>query len=137
MAATATEEGSPTEVLETEEARNLIEAAQAAGRISVEEIALALDELELEPAQLEDVYRALEELQVEIVDAGAEAKEEEARKRQPLLFSARERLIPGRVVVELVGEVAQLDFLQRVRDRFGFGAQLHAALLDARRRRRR
>ena len=79
MAATATEEGSPTEVLETEEARNLIEAAQAAGRISAEEIALALDELELEAAQLDDVYRALEELQIEIVDAGAEAKEEEAR----------------------------------------------------------
>jgi len=79
MAATATEERSPTEVLETEEARNLIEAAQAAGRISAEEIALALDELDLEAAQLEDVYRALEELQVEIVDAGAEAKEEEAR----------------------------------------------------------
>src|SRR5437868_15158168 len=79
MAATATEEGSSVEVLETEEARNLIEAAQAAGRISAEEIALALDELELEAAQLEDVYRALEELQIEIVDAGAEAKEEEAR----------------------------------------------------------
>ena len=71
MAATATEAESPTDVLETEEARNLIEAAQAAGRISAEEIALALDELELEPAQIEDVYRALEELQVEIVDAAA------------------------------------------------------------------
>jgi RNA polymerase primary sigma factor len=79
MAATATEDGSSVEVLETEEARNLIEAAQAAGRISAEEIALALDELDLEAAQIEDVYRALEELQVEIVDAGAEAKEEEAR----------------------------------------------------------
>src|SRR6266700_1691409 len=77
--ATATVEGSSSvEVLETEEARNLLEAAQAAGRVSAEEIALALDELELEPAQLEDVYRALEELHVEIVDAGAtEAKEEE------------------------------------------------------------
>jgi RNA polymerase primary sigma factor len=80
MAATATEAESPTDVLETEEARNLIETAQAAGRISAEEIALALDELELEPAQIEDVYRALEELQVEIVDAAAaEAKEEEER----------------------------------------------------------
>src|SRR5438067_98364 len=80
MAATATVEGSPTDVFETEEARNLIEAAQAAGHISAEEIALALDELELEPAQLEDVYRALEELQVEIVDAGATADaKEEAR----------------------------------------------------------
>src|ERR1043166_3988682 len=80
MAATATTEGtSPTDVLETDEARTLLEAAQAAGRVSAEEITLALDELELEPAQVEDVYRALEELQVEIVDAGAEAKEEEAR----------------------------------------------------------
>jgi RNA polymerase primary sigma factor len=72
MAATATatgEEASVVEVLETEEARNLLEAAQAAGRVSAEEIALALDELDLEPAQVEDVYRALEEQQVEIVDA--------------------------------------------------------------------
>jgi RNA polymerase primary sigma factor len=78
MAATATEEAAPTEVLETEEARNLIEAAQAAGRISAEEIALALDELDLEAAQLEDVFRALEELQVEIVDAAAKEEEEPA-----------------------------------------------------------
>jgi RNA polymerase primary sigma factor len=81
MAASATEEGSPTDVLETEEARNLIEAAQAAGRVTAEEIALGLDELELEQAQIEDVYRALEELQVEIVEAGsaAVAKEEDVR----------------------------------------------------------
>jgi len=79
MAATATEEGSSVEVLETEEARNLIEAAQAAGRVSAEEIALALDELDLEPSQVEDVYRALEELHIEIVDAAAETKAEEAR----------------------------------------------------------
>src|SRR6478672_3916292 len=78
MTATAavTGEEASVQVLETEEARNLLEAAQAAGRISAEEIALALDELELEAAQLEDVYRALEELQVEIVDAGAEPEEE-------------------------------------------------------------
>src|SRR6059058_2415320 len=81
MAATVTEEGPSVGVLETEEARNLLEAAQAAGRVSVEEIALALDELELEPAQLEDVYRALDELQVEIVDAKAAQADpkEEAR----------------------------------------------------------
>src|SRR5881394_2529420 len=81
MAATATEIGPSVDVLETEEARNLLEAAQAAGRVSAEEIALALDELELEPAQIEDVYRALDELQVEIVDAKAAQTDpkEEAR----------------------------------------------------------
>jgi RNA polymerase primary sigma factor len=82
MAATAMVEGSSVEVLETEEARNLIEAAQAAGRVTTEEIALALDELDLEPAQVEDVYRALEELHVEIADVGApeDAKNEEAQR---------------------------------------------------------
>src|SRR6476660_3537486 len=69
MAETATEGASIIDVLELEEARSLLEAAQAAGRVSAEEIALSLDELELEPTQIEDVYRALEELQVEIVDA--------------------------------------------------------------------
>jgi RNA polymerase primary sigma factor len=88
MAATATEEGSSVEALETEEARNLLEAAQAAGRVSAEEIALALDELELEPAQLEDVYRALEELQVEIVDA--QAPEAETKVAVRLDQSVRE-----------------------------------------------
>jgi RNA polymerase primary sigma factor len=79
MAATATEEAPSSDVLETEEARNLLEAAQAAGRVSAEEIALALDELDLEPAQIEDVYRALEEQQVEIVEAaGATEPKEEA-----------------------------------------------------------
>jgi RNA polymerase primary sigma factor len=71
MAETATVGASTNDVLETDEARSLLEAAQAAGRVSAEEIALSLDELELEPAQIEDVYRALEELQVEIVEAHA------------------------------------------------------------------
>ena len=44
-------EGHRDDVLETDEARNLLDAAQAAGRVSTEEIALALDELELEPAR--------------------------------------------------------------------------------------
>jgi RNA polymerase primary sigma factor len=78
--ATVTGEEASVEVLETEEARNLLEAAQAAGRISAEEIALALDELDLEPAQVEDVYRALEELQIEIVDAAEPVEPKEAAR---------------------------------------------------------
>src|SRR6266516_6724105 len=88
MAATATEEGTSVGVLETEEARNLLEAAQAAGRVSAEEIALSLDELELESAQIEEVYRALEELQVEIVDT--QATQAEPKEEAKLDQSVRE-----------------------------------------------
>ena len=57
------------EVLETDEARGLIEAARELGSLSTEEIALALDELELDPAQLDDFYQALDELHIDVVDA--------------------------------------------------------------------
>src|SRR4051794_27761727 len=59
------------EALESEEARNLLEAAQASGSVSQEEIALALDELDLDAGQVDDFYRQLEELQVEVVPAEA------------------------------------------------------------------
>ena len=64
------------DVLETVEARTLIEAAQAAGSISTDDVALALDELDLEADQIDDVFRALEELQVEVVGLAVEEKEE-------------------------------------------------------------
>src|SRR3954468_10029317 len=64
------------EALESEEARNLLEAAQASGSVSQEEIALALDELDLDVGQIDDFYKQLEELQVEVVVA--EAVEPEA-----------------------------------------------------------
>jgi RNA polymerase primary sigma factor len=63
------------DVLETEEARGLLEAAQQAGSVNAEEIALALDELELEAGQIDEFYHALEELQIEIVTAGQSAEE--------------------------------------------------------------
>jgi RNA polymerase primary sigma factor len=72
------------EVLETDEARHLLEAAQAAGgSLSTEEIALALDELDLDAGQLDDFYHALEELQIDVVNAAeAEAPEDEVVKAE-------------------------------------------------------
>jgi RNA polymerase primary sigma factor len=56
------------EILDTEEARHLIDTAQAAGgSLSTDEIALGLDELDLDAGQIDDFYRALEEMQIEVV----------------------------------------------------------------------
>ena len=63
------------DVLETEEARGLLEAAQQAGTVNADEIALALDELELEAGQIDDFYHALDELQIEVVSAEPSADE--------------------------------------------------------------
>ncbi len=64
-------------VLETEEAKGLLEIGQEAGTLTAEEIALALDELELDAGQIEDFYHALDELQIEVLPAG-EAVEDTA-----------------------------------------------------------
>ena len=63
------------DVLETEEARGLLEAAHHAGSVNADEIALALDELELDAGQIDDFYHALDELQIEVVSAEPSADE--------------------------------------------------------------
>ncbi len=60
------------DILETDEARVLLAAAQENGSLSSEDIALAFDELEVDAAQLDEFYVALEELHIEIVSGEAE-----------------------------------------------------------------
>jgi RNA polymerase primary sigma factor len=100
------------EVLEIDEARTLIEAAQAAGSVSADEIALALDELDLDAGQIDDVYRALEELQVEVVAADVPADEKEERR---LDEEAREvSTDPLQLFLKDIGRVDLLTAAQEV-----------------------
>jgi RNA polymerase primary sigma factor len=57
------------DVLATDEAKGLLEAGREAGSLTADAIALALRELDLEPAALDSFYDALEELDIAIVDA--------------------------------------------------------------------
>jgi RNA polymerase primary sigma factor len=70
-----------SDILETDEARHLLETAQAAGgSLNTDEIALALDELDLDAAQIDDFYHALEEMQIDVVAPPAnDAEEVEAK----------------------------------------------------------
>jgi RNA polymerase primary sigma factor len=72
-----------TGVLDTDEAKSLIASAQEAGSIRADEVALALGELELDAAQLDEVFGALEEANVDIVSGDdAEEVDESARPTQ-------------------------------------------------------
>jgi RNA polymerase primary sigma factor len=64
------------DVLATDEAQRLLESGLQAGRLEADEIALALDELGLEPAQLDEFYAALDEAQIEVVPADEDAPPE-------------------------------------------------------------
>ncbi|MDQ2984885.1 MAG: sigma-70 family RNA polymerase sigma factor [Actinomycetota bacterium] len=63
------------DVLETDEAKGLLETGRQQGSLSSEEITSALDDLDLEPGQIDDFYHALEELHIEVVAAAAEVEE--------------------------------------------------------------
>jgi RNA polymerase primary sigma factor len=56
-------------VLETEEARTLLEAGREAGSLTADEITLVLDDLDLDAGQIDDFYQALDDLQIEVVAA--------------------------------------------------------------------
>src|SRR3954470_10449128 len=72
-----------TDVFETEDAKALLDAGRQAGHLNADEIAVALDELDLEPAQIDDFYHALEELHIEVVTGEEEAEEEEKARDEP------------------------------------------------------
>jgi RNA polymerase primary sigma factor len=55
------------DLLETDEARLLLETGRAAGKLRAEDIATALDELDLDTAQLDEFFVTLEEQQIEVV----------------------------------------------------------------------
>ncbi|HEU0335848.1 MAG TPA: sigma-70 family RNA polymerase sigma factor, partial [Gaiellaceae bacterium] len=69
------------DVLDTDEARALLESGRAAGRLDAEEIALALDDLGLDAAQMDEFYSALDEAQIEVVEEAAE--EPDAPEAEP------------------------------------------------------
>jgi RNA polymerase primary sigma factor len=75
---TRTEGGEVPDILESEEAKGLLESAQARGSLRPEEIALALDHLELEAEQIDDFYSALAELEIEVAGDGVVEEEPEA-----------------------------------------------------------
>src|SRR5690349_14309863 len=76
---TAVEPKAPaSSVLDTEEARNLLEAGREAGSLTADEITLALDDLDLDAGQIDDFYQALDEMQIEVV--GAEEEEDDVQE---------------------------------------------------------
>jgi RNA polymerase primary sigma factor len=68
------------DLMETDDAKALLDLGRENGHLTADEITVALDELDLEPAQIDDFYHALEELHIEVVVAEEEEHVEEPRE---------------------------------------------------------
>jgi RNA polymerase primary sigma factor len=113
VVAVAQEDAPVAAVLENEEVRNLLDAAQAAGTIGADELALALDELELEPAQVEDFHRALDELHVEVVVAG-KAELELDDEAKEISTDALQLFLKDIGKVELLTAAQEVEIAKRI-----------------------
>jgi RNA polymerase primary sigma factor len=70
-----------SDLLETEEAKGLLESAEHGGALSMDEIVGAFGELELDAGTIDDFYAALDELNVEVVGRELELDEEEVKEQ--------------------------------------------------------
>ena len=69
------------DILETDEARHLLEAASAHGSLTTDEITTALDELELDAGLIDDFYQALEKMEIDVTGPVVEVEEEPTQTR--------------------------------------------------------
>src|SRR5579862_1145769 len=93
---------------EVRDVSDILETAQAAGgSLSQEEIALALDELDLDPGQMDDFYHALEELQIDVVSPA----DEEEDARDAVLAKAEAREISTDSLQLFLKDIGKVDLL--------------------------
>jgi RNA polymerase primary sigma factor len=101
------------EVLETDEARGLLESGREAGSLSTEEIALALSELELDASQVDEVYHALEELQIDVVDA-TEEREREVEQVREVSTDSLQLFLKDIGKVDLLTAAQEVELAKRI-----------------------
>jgi RNA polymerase primary sigma factor len=101
--------GQAVDLLESHEARLLIESGRQSGRLAAEDIARILDELDVDAAQLDDFYSTLEELQIEVVERTDDADADEAEAEAPEVSTDTLQLF-----LKDIGRVALLTAAQEV-----------------------
>jgi RNA polymerase primary sigma factor len=101
-------------VLETDEARTLLEAGKEAGSLSADEITLALDELDLDAGQIDDFYQALDELQIEVVAVEEEETVAEEAEVQEVSTDALQLFLKDVGRVDLLTAAQEVELAKRI-----------------------
>jgi len=102
------------EVLETDEAKGLLETGREAGSLSTAEIALALGELELDAGQVDDFYHALEELQIEVVDTAEEGARETVKETREVTTDSLQLFLKDIGKVDLLTAAQEVELAKRI-----------------------
>jgi RNA polymerase primary sigma factor len=105
---------SVSDLLETENAKSLLETGRENGQLSADEIAVALDELELEPAQIDDFYHALEELHIEVVASVEDDEQEVVEEPREVSTDALQLFLKDIGKVDLLTAAQEVELAKRI-----------------------
>src|SRR6186997_3128701 len=103
------------EVLGSDEGQRLLESGYRTGQVDADELALALDELDLEAAQLDEFYAALEEAQIAVVHADAvDDSEPEAEPAAEITTDALQLFLKDIGKVPLLTAAQEVELAKRI-----------------------
>ena len=96
--------------------RALLDSGREQGYLTAAEIAGALDELDLEPAQIDDFYHALDELRIEVVTGDDEDEDEDRAEEAPRQVStdALQLFLKDIGRVELLTAAQEVELAKRI-----------------------
>ncbi|HSP70773.1 MAG TPA: sigma-70 family RNA polymerase sigma factor [Gaiellaceae bacterium] len=107
--------GGSGNVLDTDEGRGLLEAAQESGSLTTEEIAVALGELDLDAGQLDDFYQALREFDIDVVDGSAvEEDEAEVAEAREISTDSLQLFLRDVGKVDLLTAAQEVELAKRI-----------------------
>ena len=91
----------------------LIASAQETGQLGSEELAIAVDELELEPTQVDELHVKLDELHIEVVEKAAEEVEAEVDERE-VSTEALQLFLKDIGKVDLLTAAQEIELAKRI-----------------------
>jgi RNA polymerase primary sigma factor len=103
-----------SDLLETEDAKALLEAGRENGQLNADEIAVALDELDLDAAQIDDFYHALEELHIEVVTGQEDEEEAQAEEPREVSTDALQLFLKDIGKVDLLTAAQEVELAKRI-----------------------
>jgi RNA polymerase primary sigma factor len=102
------------EILASEEGARLLESGYRTGQVDADELALALDELDLGPAQLDEFYVALEEAQIAVVHPDADEPEPEVEPEPEITTDALQLFLKDIGKVPLLTAAQEVELAKRI-----------------------
>ena len=103
------------ELLASDEAKGLLEAGRQAGELNVDEIAVALDELDIDADVVDDFYQALDDLHIDVVGRAEVVEDEpEVQVEREISTDALQLFLKDIGKVELLTAAQEVELAKRI-----------------------